>query len=103
MSVFDMLPFPNITSDKPEEQIKQLIDYLNQFKEDLEFILSAMQDNSIPVKQIEDTVNQVAYSTLSISEVVGSYAFKQAVLENAPEIVINRENGHLEYKNKGGE
>lgn len=37
--MFDILPFPRISGSTPEEQIPEIIKYLNQFKESLEFIL----------------------------------------------------------------
>ena len=35
----DMLPFPRIVGNTPEEQVSELYNYLIQFKETLEFAL----------------------------------------------------------------
>lgn len=37
--MYDKLPYPRITSTKPEEKLNELFDYLAQFKEALEFEL----------------------------------------------------------------
>lgn len=102
ISVYDLLPFPNITSSDPQGQIKQLIDYLGQFKEDLEFILSDTQNSkTVSANVAEEAVQRVVSTTVDIREIVGSYAFKQAVADNIPQLYINRENGHLEGYKKG--
>lgn len=38
--MYDMLPFLRITGNTPEKQIAEITEYLTQFKETLEFILS---------------------------------------------------------------
>ena len=40
--MYDMLPFPNITSKTAEEQVAEINNYLIQFKESLEFILTSI-------------------------------------------------------------
>ena len=37
--MLDLLPFPRLTGDTPEKQISELVNYLVQFKETLEFAL----------------------------------------------------------------
>ena len=44
--MYDKLPFPRIASTKPEEQMHELIDYLAQFKEALEFELMEIESKS---------------------------------------------------------
>lgn len=48
--MYDILPFPpNITATDAKEQVSQLYNYLNQFKEALEFILTNISvDNLSP-------------------------------------------------------
>ena len=36
----DLFAFPTLRRDTPEEQIEELVDYLIQFKETLEFVLT---------------------------------------------------------------
>ena len=45
--MFDILPFPNITAKEPDERINQVVDYLLQFKEDLEFILTNLSTENL--------------------------------------------------------
>lgn len=45
--MFDILPFPNITAKEPDERISQVVDYLLQFKEDLEFILTNLTTENL--------------------------------------------------------
>lgn len=47
--MYDMLPFPNITATDTKEQVAQINNYLIQFKETLEFILTNISaDNLSP-------------------------------------------------------
>lgn len=53
--MIDLLPFPRITGDTPEKQISELVHYLVQFKETLEFaIMNISIDNLSP-----DLVNKL--------------------------------------------
>ena len=45
--MFDILPFPNITAKETDERVAQVIDYLLQFKEDLEFILTNLTSENL--------------------------------------------------------
>lgn len=68
----DRLPFPHVTARDPESQIKEIIDYLGQFKEELEFILADMDSRMI-------TELPPLPPQLTIADVIGSYAFEKAV------------------------
>ena len=47
--MFDALPIPRLREKTPEKQISELMDYLLQFKEALEFILiNISEDNLSP-------------------------------------------------------
>ena len=113
--MYDMLPFPNIDAKNIEELSFQTNNYLIQFKETLEFILTNIgadnlsQDlmatlNSLGAeveKTIEDTddqFQQVAGKTLTAADIVNSSAFKEAI-EDATEVnfTVNFETGNLEY------
>lgn len=111
--MFDMLPFPHITSKTSEEQIVELIRYLVQFKETLEFVLTnisydnlspemidklnslgaEIEDNS---KSQEEQLQQVSQKTLTVSDVINSDAFKEA-LTNEYEFTVNFDTGNLDY------
>lgn len=91
--MYDMLPFPNITATNTEEQVMQINNYLIQFKETLEFILSNISaDNLSPYlinklnslgAEIERTqadreeeIQQVTNKMITVSDVLNSPAFK---------------------------
>ena len=82
---FDTLPFPNITAKDAEERSKQTVDYLIQFKEELEFILNAIargEYGSIttkPTQVVETHVVSTSRNELTVAEVINSAAFKGAI------------------------
>ena len=94
--MFDIFQFPNITGNTTEEKIGQMINYLIQFKEELEFVLTNISaenlsaDLQATLKSLganieeykenqEDTNQQMANKTLSVSDVINSTAFKSAL------------------------
>ena len=94
--MYDILPFPNITAKEPEEQLEQINNYLIQFKETLEFILTNIsadnlssdlrqQLNSLGTEiktskeTQEDVTQQLAQKTLTVSDVVNSQLFKDSI------------------------
>ena len=107
----DRLPFPHITATKPEEQLSQVKDYLFQFKEELEFVLSNIsadnlsQDlvdklNSLGAdieKEIEERDEQIQQSRLTVSDVINSPLFDFALESKIPTFKINFQTGNLEY------
>lgn len=115
----DMLPFPRITGDTPEKQISELLSYLIQFKETLEFaLMNISQENLSPdlvaklndlganIQQSnsekEDEIAQIMKNnTLTVSDVVNSDVFKEAVDNeiNGIQFVVNFNTGCLEYTN----
>jgi hypothetical protein len=91
--MFDILPFPNITAKDPEERTSQIIDYLLQFKEDLEFILTNLTSENLSpdlrakitsVRSADDVftseqseqISQMKGGGVSVSDVLNSAAFK---------------------------
>lgn len=62
--MIDLLPFPRITGDTPEKQVSELVHYLVQFKETLEFALMNISiDNLSPdlvnkLNELEANINQ---------------------------------------------
>ena len=114
----DIFPFPRVLGNTPEEQIKELISYLIQFKETLEFTLDNIStDNLSPelVNQlnelganIEQTISEreselAQISTkelnLTVSDVCNSPIFKETIKSEVSKLAftVNFENGHLEY------
>lgn len=117
--MYDLLPFPNITSKDAEGLAGQVNNYLIQFKETLEFLLTNIStDNLSPdlvarlndlgaeiEKAKEETDEQIGQmsgggSSLTISDVINSNTFKQAVKNEASlnvKLSVNFDTGHLEY------
>lgn len=113
----DMFPFPRVTGKDSEEQIAELVDYLIQFKEILEFALNNISaDNLSPdlVKKInelganiqksneerENEVAQLSSKTLSLQDVVSSDVFLDAIanaLVGEVKFNVNFNTGKLEY------
>ena len=94
--MYDMLPFPNISATNIEELSFQTNNYLIQFKETLEFILSNIgadnlsQDlmetlNSLgaevekTIEETDDQFQQVAGKTITVADVINSKAFGNAL------------------------
>lgn len=113
----DMLPFPRIMGNTTEEKIADLLNYLIQFKETLEFALTNIStDNLSPdlVKKLnelgadieksnedrENELTQVSNNALTISDVCSSALVKLTIAKEIEEnvsIKVNYETGHLEY------
>ena len=112
--MYDMLPFPRIMGKTPEEQIAELNNYLIQFKETLEFILTNISTDNLSdelveklnslgaeieknIKDVDEQMQQVVSSkTLTVWDVVNSDAFKEAV-ETSVNFTVNFDTGELEY------
>lgn len=114
----DAFPFPRITEETSEKQIKQLVDYLIQFKETLEFALTNISTENLSPELISklnelgadiqksndaraEELAQLTVDTLTISDVCNSNTFKDAVKSEVKKhnvtINVNTETGHLEY------
>lgn len=115
--MLDMFPFPPNAKGTPEEQVAEVINYLIQFKETLEFALSNISTENLSSELIDklnalgtdiarsneergNEVAQVATKTLTVSDVCNSDIFKLSVKTEASKNTsfnINFETGHLEY------
>lgn len=111
----DMFPFPRITGNTPEEKISSIVDYIVQFKEDLEFAFGNITVDNLSPDLIEklnslgadiqkskeestEELSQMAVNTLTISDVVTSKQFDDAISKKMTgRFNINFETGHLEY------
>ena len=115
--MFDVLPFPRIPAGRPENQIAELVNYLIQFKETLEFaLMNISYENLSPdlVKKLnelgadiersnsarEEEVAQVSVNALTIPDVINSDLFSKAIKNETSKYTsfnINFDTGHLEY------
>ena len=94
--MIDTFPFPRITANTAEGQIAQLVDYMVQFKEILEFaLMNISTDNLSPdlVAKLNELganieksnearteeIAQVSNNSLTVSDVCNSDVFKAAV------------------------
>lgn len=99
--MYDMLPFPNVTGKTTEEQVAQINNYLIQFKETLEFILTNISAENLSQDLVEklntlgadieksiedrdDQIQQVSNKTISVFDVINSPAFKMALEDATP-------------------
>lgn len=109
--MYDMLPFPNINAANIEELSFQTNNYLIQFKETLEFILTNIGTDNLStdlieklnslgaevektIEETDDQFQQVAGKALTVADVINSTAFKEAT---DVEFTVNFETGNLEY------
>lgn len=115
--MFDVLPFPRVTDGTPEQKISDLISYLIQFKETLEFALMNISTENLSqdlVNQLnelganieksnkdrESEIAQVSqFSSITVSDVCNSEAFKNEIDSRIMSLKfhVNFETGHLEY------
>ena len=113
----DMFPFPSVTEGSPEKQIAELVNYLIQFKETLEFALTNISEENLSValsnkleelglnidrsnEERENEVAQISNKTLTVADVCNSELFKIALKtehEKNIQFNVNFETGHLEY------
>lgn len=115
--MMDMLPFPRVAGNTPEEQIASLVTYLTQLKETLEFAFMDISTDNLSPELVnmlnelgagieksnaerEDEVAQISTNALTISDVCNSDMFKDAVAtEQTKDITfnVNFNTGELEY------
>lgn len=113
----DMFPFPTVTECKPEKQIAEILNYLIQFKETLEFALTNISTENLSPdllnrldelgmnidKSKEERVEEVAQiskNAITVSDVCNSNIFKLSVRSEVSEGIsfsVNFETGQLEY------
>ena len=114
--MYDLFPFPTTPSLTPEKRIDDIVNYLIQFKEILEFALTNISIENLSPDLIaklnelgadiqksnedrEEQIAQITSSNLSVSDVVNSQAFKEELNEAVSNVkfTVNIETGHLEY------
>ena len=115
----DMFPFPGLTESTPEKQIVEIVNYLIQFKETLEFAITNISTENLSEElirklnelgagieknseELENDVAQLSVNSLTIYEVCESDLLKSTLKREIYETVnikVNYETGHLEYSN----
>lgn len=116
--MMDILPFPKVIGSTPKEQITELVDYLIQFKETLEFALMNISEENLSSDLInrlnelginienskserESELAQVSSkgSSLTVFDVINSDAFNIKLKNEVSNIKfnVNFNTGHLEY------
>ncbi len=95
--MYDILPFPNITASDVQGQVEQINNYLIQFKEELEFVLTNLGEDNLAESLVqtinalsesagkttdEETLQQVVQSGLRITDVINSNLFKGETIKN---------------------
>jgi hypothetical protein len=114
--MYDMLPFPNLNATSIEELSFQTNNYLIQFKETLEFILTNIGPDNLSsdlvemlnslgaevektIEETDEQFQQVAGKTITVADVINSPAFEEALnKETKVEFTVNFETGNLEYQ-----
>lgn len=118
----DMLPFPRITGNTPAEQIGEILNYLIQFKETLEFALVNISTENLSPDLVnklnelganieqsqaerESELAQISRGNLTVSDVLNSEGFKVELKNEVSNIkfTVNFESGHLEYNTSNEE
>lgn len=119
--MIDLLTFPRITGDTPDKKIEEVVNYLIQTKEALEFILQNISSENLSPELInrlnelgadikksdtdrEEALAQLSKNNvLSIYDVLNSELFKTSVKSEVTNKVsgitftVNADTGHLEY------
>lgn len=113
----DMLPFPRIMGDTPDKQIVELVNYLVQFKETLEFALTNISTENLSpelINKLNDIGVNIERSTterenelaqikgksgITVSDVINSASFNLAIKGEISKVqfTVNPDTGHLEY------
>ena len=121
--MIDVFPFPTVTEGTPEKQIAEIVNYLIQFKETLEFALGNISTENLSSDLVnklnelsldinkgnedrDDVVAQITNKALTVSDVCNSDLFKLSVKSEASKYIsfsINFETGHLEYATSNDE
>ena len=115
--MMDMLPFPRIIGNNPEEKVADIFNYLIQFKETLEFILANISTENLSPDLVnklnelgadieksnedrESEISQVSNNSVTIFDVCESDLVRHTMVDEIEKNVtinVNYETGHLEY------
>lgn len=92
----DLFEYPTLTSTQPEEQVKELVNYLVQFKETLEFALGNISADNLSTdlisklntlgadikkssEVVEEQIQQIVKQGLTVSDVLNSEEYKASI------------------------
>lgn len=91
----DMLPFLRTSGSTTEQQLAEVISYLLQFKETLEFVLTniSFENFSPDVKETLDKLAEIIANNNAEKE----NEFEQFIKNNVLTLRINFETGNLDY------
>ena len=94
----DLFPYPQIDKSLPVElQTRQIVDYLSQLKQELEFVIASISDKEVKFTDAQiNQINKMINDGLNISEIINSKEFKKAVASDI-DIHLNIETGCIEY------
>lgn len=116
-----MFPFPPTTGTNAEEKVAEIINYLIQFKETLEFALTNISSENLSpdlLKRLnelganieksdsnrEEEIIQISNNSITVSDVINSDLFKAEIKNEVGNITIgkitfsvNYDTGHLEF------
>lgn len=118
--MFDIFEYPNISAKDVVELSQQVNNYLVQFKETLEFVLTNISTDNLSVDLIaklnslgadietskteqEDQIRQVVNNALTVSDVLNSEAYEESLrslrtdMEEDLKLTVNISTGNLEY------
>ena len=114
--MYDMLPFPNINATNAKEQVLQINDFLINFKEALEFILTNISTDNLSqdlidklntlganieksIEDRDDQIQQVSNQAITVSDVMNSPTFHLALKKEVSNIkfTVDFDTGNLEY------
>lgn len=91
----DMLPFLRTSGSTTEQQLAEVISYLLQFKETLEFVLTNISfDNFSP--DVKETLDKLA-EIIANNNAEKEDEFEQFIKNNVLSLRINFETGNLDY------
>ena len=113
--MYDMLPFPNTNGKTTEEQVAEINNYLIQFKESLEFILSNISAENLSQDLIErlnslgadvekssedldEQLSQISSQSLTINDVINSPTFSSAVDTKVSSVVDTKLSSAIDTK-----
>ena len=112
--MFDVLPVPNITAKDNGEKITQVVDFLFQFREELEFVLTGIISGEYgkltaqPTQAVETVIMTSNESQLTVAEVINSAVFRATIkgvkdsiptkyLVSAEQTVVSEEVGGINF------
>lgn len=114
--MYDMLPFPNINATSTKEQVLQINNFLINFKEALEIILTNISTDNLSqdlidklntlganieksIEDRDDQIQQVSNQAITVSDVMNSPTFYLALKKEVSNIkfTVDFDTGNLEY------